>query len=63
MKGLQDEGAGGQLIYMDETTFLCWPRPSKTWMRPDEEVAAPQNKKRLSSVTLYGAIGKSLTAP
>ena len=31
LKGLQDEGLGGQLIYMDETTFMIWPKPAKTW--------------------------------
>ena len=63
LQGLKDEGQGGQLIYMDETTFLVWPKPTRTWMPRDQEVAAPQNKKFLSSVTLYGATGSCLTAP
>ena len=63
LQGLKDEGAGDQLIYMDETTFMVWNKPTRTWMPQYQDVAAPQNKKFLSSITLYGAVGKALTAP
>ena len=51
---------GDQIIYMDQTTFMIWPRPAKTWQLAPSTIAAPQNLKYLSAVTLFGAVGKPL---
>ena len=49
-----------QLLFMDQTTFQIWPKPSKTWQLSSAPIAAPENMKFLSSVTLFGAVGPCL---
>ena len=51
---------GDQIIYMDQTTFMIWPKPTRTWQLATSTIAAPENKKYLSAVTLFGAVGKCL---
>ena len=45
---------------MDQTTFMIWPRPTKTWQLGAATIAAPQNLKFYSAITLFGAVGKCL---
>ena len=59
LDGLQ-RNCGRDLIYMDQTTFQIWPKPSKTWQRGAETISAPENYSYISSVTLFGAVGEPL---
>ena len=45
---------------MDQTTFGVWQKPNHTWMSANDPIAAPENMKYLSSITLYGAVGNCL---
>ena len=54
---------GGDIGFMDETTFSLWNTPTRTWMSAENQIAVPLNSTRLQSVTLYGAIGKCFVAP
>ena len=51
------------IIYVDETTFNTWLRPSKVWQAADEYMEIPLNPKRVGQCTLYGAIGWCLSEP
>ena len=31
LSSLQEQRRGDRIIYMDETTFQIWPKPSRTW--------------------------------
>ena len=55
---LEQQGEG--LIYFDETTFQIWPKPTRTWQHSSALIAAPENMKFYSAVTLYGAVGRPL---
>ena len=54
------EQHGDNVIYMDQTTFQLWPKPTKTWQFGQASIAAPENMKFLSAVTLFGAVGRCL---
>ena len=60
LKSLEGPRTSNRIIHMDQTTFISWPKPGRTWFPPGKGVLAPQNKDFLSSVTLYGAIGQCL---
>ena len=59
LHGLQQTCAD-QIIYLDQTTFQIWPKPVKTWQLKDAPIAAPENYKFMSAVTLYGAVGECI---
>ena len=50
-------------LFIDETTFVLWPALGKTWQYQHDKVSVPYNYKRLSSFTLFYAIGPALVKP
>ena len=43
LRRLQEGRGFNRLIYMDQTTFLIWPKPAKTWFSRERAVQARQN--------------------
>jgi transposase len=54
---------GRSIVYIDETTFNVHMRHKRTWQYSELPVKFLMARKRLSGVTLYGAIGNCLTRP
>lgn len=52
-----------QIIMMDECSVELWHKPGRTWCSAENRVVAPLNAKRLSNITIYGAVGMPLTKP
>ena len=51
-------------MYIDEASFSMWvSKPPKTWTSKESDIFAMDNESRLSSVTVYGAVGACLTKP
>ena len=59
LHGLQ-QLCGEEIVYMDETTFLLWPKPGKTWQKGPKTIGAPENLTFYSAITLFGAVGKAI---
>ena len=51
------------LLYLDESTFHCYLRQSRTWSYKDAPVIFQLSRRRLSGVTLFGAFGNCLKKP
>ena len=51
---------GRSIVYIDETTFNLHMRHKRSWSYSDLPVKFVMARKRLSGVTLYGAIGNCL---
>ena len=54
---------GSDIIYVDETTFNTHLRAKRTYMYPECPVNIEISNRRLSGVTLFGAIGSCLQKP
>jgi hypothetical protein len=54
---------GRDIIYCDESTVNNHIRSSKCWQYVDKPVKQILDKKRIGSVTIYGAIGLCLMKP
>ena len=53
------------IIYMDETSVNLWQpaHSQKTWMSDEAPIQAEINSRRLSSITIYGAIANFRSRP
>ena len=51
------------VIFMDECSLELWRKPARTWFSNENQVIAPLNSKKLSNLTIYGAVGLPLTKP
>lgn len=54
---------GADIIYVDETTFNTHLRSARTYLYPQHPVNIEVSNNRLHGVTLFGAIGSSLSKP
>ena len=51
------------VIFMDECSLELWRKPARTWFSNENQVIAPLNSKKLSNLTIYGAVCLPLTKP
>lgn len=49
---------GGNLVYLDESSFNSWIRKKHSWQPRHEALTVPLTKKRYGGVTIFGAVSK-----